>query len=363
MQRPVCKRRAEKGERFLLSYSLGDLADAIGARLIGDPGIVIDEIAPLAEAGRRAVTFLSNRRYRSSLSTTSAGAVILAPEFEDECPVPALVIEDPYLGYALAASLLSSPIESLPGVAPSAIIDPGAEVAADASIGAHCVIEAGATVGAGTAIAAGTCIGRNSSVGPHGRIAHGVVICHEVSIGARAVVHPGVVIGADGFGIANDNGVWIKIPQLGGVRIGDDVEVGANTTIDRGALGDTVIEDGVKLDNLIQIGHNVHVGAHTAIAACVAVGGSARIGRRCTIMGAASIAGHLEIADDVQLTATSAVPNSIRSAGIYSSGMPVQENRAWRRNIARLRQLDDMARRLRAIERRLEESGQGDGAA
>ena len=320
---------------------------------------------PWRKRGGRAVTFLSNRRYRSCLSSTQAGAVILAPEFLDECPVAALVIQDPYLGYAHAASLLSSPVESSPGVAPSAVIDPDADVAADASIGAHCVIEAGATVGTGTVVSAGSCIGRHSSVGPHGRIAQGVVICHGVSIGARAVIHPGVVIGADGFGIAKDNGVWIKIPQLGGVRIGDDVEVGANTTIDRGALGDTVIEDGVKLDNLIQIGHNVHVGAHTAIAACVAIGGSARIGRRCTIMGAASIAGHLEIADDVQLTATSAVPNSIRSAGIYSSGMPVQENRAWRRNIARLRQLDDMARRLRAMERRLEESGRGkgDGAA
>ena len=167
-------------------------------------------------------------------------------------------------------------------------------------------------------------------------------------VGAR------VAVGADGFGIANDNGTWVKIPQFGGVRVGDDVEIGANTTVDRGALEDTVIEDGVKLDNLIQIGHNVQIGAHTAIAACVAIGGSARIGRRCTIAGAASIAGHLEIADDVHLTATSAVPNTISEPGVYSSGMPVQENRAWRRNIARLRQLDDMARRLRAIERKFD---------
>ena len=178
-------------------------------------------------------------------------------------------------------------------------------------------------------------------------------MCQGVHIGARAIIHPGVVVGADGFGIANDDGVWVKIPQFGGVRIGDDVEIGANTTIDRGALEDTVIENGVKLDNLIQIGHNVHIGAHTAIAACVAVGGSARIGRRCAIQGAVSIAGHLEIADDVHLTATSAVPNTIREAGVYSSGMPIQENRVWRRNIARLRQLDDMARRLRAVERKL----------
>ena len=342
--------------RRVSSYRLGDLADRIGARLSGDPDIVIDGIAPLAEAGPRAVTFLSNRRYRSNLGRTRAGAVILAPEFEGECPVPALVLDDPYLGYARTATLLSPPVESTPGIAASAVVDPGASVATDASIGPHCVVEAGASVGEGTTVAAGSFLGRDSSVGPHGRIENRVVICPGVSIGARAIIHAGVVIGADGFGIANDDGVWLKIPQLGGVRIGDDVEIGANTTIDRGALGDTVIEDGVKLDNLIQIGHNVHVGAHTAIAACVAIGGSARIGRRCTIMGAVSIAGHLEIADDVQLTATSAVPNSIRSSGIYSSGMPIQENRAWRRNVARLRQLDDMARRLRSLERRIDES-------
>ena len=179
--------------------------------------------------------------------------------------------------------------------------------------------------------------------------------CQGVQIGARVIIHPGAVVGADGFGIANDDGVWVKIPQFGGVRVGDDVEIGANTTIDRGALDDTVIEDGVRLDNLIQIGHNVQIGAHTAIAACTAIGGSARIGSRCTISGAVSIAGHLEIADDVSLTATSAVPNSIREAGVYSSGMPIQKNRAWRRNVARLRQLDEMARRLRSVERRLDE--------
>ena len=338
----------------VLSYRLGELAERIGAGLLGDPDIIVDRVATLDAAGPSAVTFLSNRRYRPYLESTQAGAVILAPEFAHACPVPALVLDNPYLGYARAATLLSPPVEVTPCIASSAVIDSSATVAPNASVGAHCVIEAGASVGAGTCLGAGSFLGRGSSIGPHGRIAARVVVCDGVHIGARAIIHPGVVVGADGFGIANDDGVWVKIPQLGGVRIGADVEIGANTTIDRGALEDTVIENGVKLDNLIQIGHNVHIGAHTAIAACAAVGGSARIGSRCTIEGAVSIAGHLEIADDVHLTATSAVPNTIREAGVYSSGMPIQENRAWRRNIARLRQLDDLARRLRAMERRID---------
>ena len=338
-----------------MSYRLGEIAEHIGAGLLGDPDVIVDRVAALDVAGPNAVTFLSNRRYRPYLERTRAGAVILAPEFADACPVPALVLGDPYLGYARAATLLSPPVVATPCIAASAVIDPGASIAPDASVGHHCVVEAGASVGAGTSLGAGSYLGRDSSIGPRGRIAARVVVCQGVHIGARAIIHPGVVVGADGFGIANDDGVWVKIPQFGGVRIGDDVEIGANTTIDRGALGDTVIENGVKLDNLIQIGHNVHVGAHTAIAACVAVGGSAHIGRRCRIHGAVSIAGHLEIADDVHLTATSAVPNTIREAGVYSSGMPIQENRVWRRNITRLRHLDDLARRLRAVERKLDD--------
>ena len=341
----------------MLSYRLGELAERIGAELIGDPDIVIDRVAVLDVAGPSAVTFLSNRRYRPYLGNTQAGAVILGPEHADACPVPALVLDNPYVGYARAATLLAPVVEAAPCIASSAVIDSNATVAPDATVGPHCVIEAGASVGAGTCLGAGSFLGRGCSIGPHGRVGARVVICQGVHIGARAIIHPGVVLGADGFGIANDDGVWMKIPQFGGVRVGNDVEIGANTTIDRGALEDTVIGDGVKLDNLIQVGHNVHIGAHTAIAACTAIGGSARIGSRCTVAGAVSIAGHLEIADDVHLTATSAVPNTIRVAGVYSSGMPIQENRLWRRNVARLRQLDDFARRLRAIERRLD--GQG----
>ena len=222
------------------------------------------------------------------------------------------------------------------------MIGPEVRIADAAVVGPGCVLEGEVEVGDATVLVAN------------------VTLCYRVRIGRRALVHPGAVIGADGFGIANDDGVWIKVPQLGGVVIGDDVEIGANTTVDRGALDDTCIEDGVKLDNLVQIGHNVHIGSHTAVAACVAIGGSARIGRRCTIAGAVSIAGHLRVADDVHLTATSAVPNSIRAPGVYSSGMPVQRNREWRRNVARLRQLDSMARRIRQLENRLGPDRHGD---
>ena len=242
------------------------------------------------------------------------------------------------------------------GIHASATVAKDARVHPEAHIGAQCSIARGADIGPRAYVGPGCVVEENASIGEDTRLVANVTLCKYVRIGKRAILHPGVVIGADGFGIANDNGVWVKVPQIGSVVIGDDVEIGANTTIDRGALENTVIEDGVKLDNLIQVGHNVHIGAHTAVAACVAIGGSARIGKRCAIGGAASIGGHLEIADDVHLTATSAVPNSIKEAGVFSSGVPIiQENKAWKKNVARIRHLDEIARRLRAVEKRLKE--------
>ena len=243
---------------------------------------------------------------------------------------------------------------------PSANVAIGAVVDNSASIGAGAVIEDGARIGARTAIGPGCVVGHDAIVGNDCRLAANVTLCHGVRLGERVLIHPGVVIGADGFGIANDGGVWEKVPQLGAVEICDDVEIGANTTIDRGALRDTFIGCGVKIDNLVQIGHNVQIGEHTAIAACVAIGGSAKVGRRCTIGGAASLAGHLEIVDDVHLTATSAVPNSITVPGVYSSGMPVQENRAWRRNVIRMRHLDEMARQLKSLRAEVERLSSSD---
>jgi UDP-3-O-[3-hydroxymyristoyl] glucosamine N-acyltransferase len=338
-----------------LSYSLRDIAEELGAQVHGDEDCRIDHVATIADAGPGGISFLANRRYRPQLLTTRASAVILDQEFLSACPVTALVVSNPYLGYARVAALLAPEQPRRAGIHPSAYVSDRASVDTSAWIGAQAVVEDDASVGMRSRIGPGCVIERGASVGDECTLTANVTICHDVRIGHRVLLHPGVVIGADGFGIANDGGVWVKVPQLGTVVVADDVEIGANTTIDRGALADTILEEGVKLDNLIQIGHNVRIGAHTAIAAGVAIGGSATIGKRCTIGGAASIAGHLELADDVHLTATSAVPNTISEPGIYSSGMPVQENRAWRRNVVRMRQLDEMAKRLKDLEKKLDQ--------
>jgi UDP-3-O-[3-hydroxymyristoyl] glucosamine N-acyltransferase len=338
-----------------LGYSLRDIAEELGAQLHGDENCRIDCVATLADAGPGGISFLANRRYRSQLLSTRASAVILEAEFLSVCPVAALVVSNPYLGYARAAALLAPEQPVAAGVHASACVSDRATVDASACIGPQAVVEDQARVGARSHIGPGCVIGRGATIGDDCTLKANVTICHDVRIGDRALLHPGVVVGADGFGIANDGGVWVKVPQLGVVVIGDDVEIGANTTIDRGALADTIIEEGVKLDNLIQIGHNVRIGAHTAIAAGAAIAGSATIGKRCTMGGATSIAGHLKIADDVHLTATSAVAKSISEPGLYSSGMPIQDNRTWRRNVVRMRQLDEMAKRLKDLEKRLDE--------
>lgn len=344
-----------------MEMTLGVLGEALGAELRGDGDIRIERVATLGAAGSGAVSFLANRRYRPQLRNTRASAVILSEEFAAECPVPVLVMDNPYLGYARAAALLNPRPPDPCGIHERAVVASDARVHGQAWVDAGAVVQSGVRIAARAFIGPGCVIGEGVTVGEDTRLVANVTLCRGAVLGCRVIVHPGVVIGADGFGIANHEGVWEKVPQLGSVRIGDDVEIGANTTIDRGALEDTVVEEGVKLDNLIQVGHNVRIGAHTAVAACVAIGGSARIGRRCTIGGAASLAGHLEIADDVHLTATSAVPNSITQPGVYSSGMPVQENRVWRRNVIRMRQLDDMARTVKRLEARLKDLSGDDG--
>ena len=335
-----------------MSYTLGELAERLGAELHGDAGCRIERVATLHNAVPGSISFLSNRRYQGFLASTGASAVILSAEFLSDCAVHALVTENPYLAYARAADLLNPPPAFEAGVHDTAWVSAKAQVHPQAWIGPQASVGPGTTIGARVYLGPGCVVEAGVQIGDDSRLVANVTLCRGVRLGRRVLLHPGVVIGGDGFGIANDDGVWVKVPQLGGAEIGDDVEIGANTTIDRGALENTVIENGVKLDNLIQIGHNVHIGEHTAIAACVAVGGSARIGKRCTIGGAASIAGHLEIADDVHLTATSAVPNSIKQPGVYSSGMPIQENRTWRKNVIRMRHLDDLARRINRIESR-----------
>ncbi len=334
-------------------YTLGILAQRLGARLVGDAELRVRRVATLARAGPGALSFYSNTRYSEQLQSTRASAVILKEESLAACPAAALVMDNPYLGYAYAAGLLNPAEEFSGGIHPRAIISPSARIDPTAWVGAGTVVEdevqvaGGAFIGPNCVLAAQVCIGAGT------RLTASVSVCRQAVIGCHCIVHPGVVIGADGFGIANDNGIWVKVPQLGTVRIGNDVEIGANSTIDRGALEDTVISDGVKLDNLIQIAHAVSIGEHTAIASCTGIAGSTRIGARCTIGGAVSIAGHLEICDDVHLTATSSVPRSITKPGVYSSGMPIQETPKWRRNVVRMAQLDDMALRLARLERQM----------
>ncbi len=339
--------------------TLGEIAAVAGARLQAcDAATIISGVVPLHRAEPGQISFLTDPRYRSFLATTRATAVILSPEDARDCPVPALVAANPQVAYARAAMLFEPATESRRGVHPTAWVSPTATIAADAWIGPHCSVEAGAMIESGVTVGPGCVIGEQAIIGEGSRLVARVTICHRVRLGCRVVAHPGAVIGSDGFGLALDcDGRWLKVPQLGSVVIGDDVEIGANTTIDRGALEDTVIEEGVKLDNQIQVAHNVRIGAHSAFAGCVGIAGSARIGRHCMVGGGVGIAGHLEIADRVQITGMSLVAQSITQPGIYSSGLTVEPNRLWNKISARLRRLDELFRRLAALEKKIDHAG------
>lgn len=334
-----------------MTLPLGELAARIGAKLNGDKDCLIERVADLRSAESGSVSFLTNRRFRRFLTTTRASAVILTAEDVDDCPVSSLVVGDPYLSYARAAALLHPEPTIEGGVDPSASVSEKACLHDEVWVGPKAVIEAGAKIGAHCRIGPGCTVREGVVMGEDVHLVANVTVCHEVRIGDRVEIHPGAVIGSDGFGHARDGSKWIKVPQLGTVIIGNDVSIGANTTIDRGALGDTVIELGVKLDNLIQIAHNVHIGEDSAIAGCVGIAGSATIGKRCTLAGQVGVVGHVEIADDVHVTARAVVWSSIREPGVYSSGLPLEENRTWRRNYPRYRQLDKLARRLKELEK------------
>lgn len=327
--------------------TVAELAGRFSLGLRGDGTARIHGVGTLAHAGPGQLAFLANPRYRSQLDDTTAAAVVMRAADAEGYAGTALVAEDPYTAFARIAAVFERVPTREPGVHPTAdihpdaVVDPGAHVGAFSSIGAGSRVEAGAFIGPGCVV------GEDCVVGAGSELLARVTLVIRVRLGQRVRIHPGAVIGADGFGLAMDAGRWIKVPQLGGVVIGDDCEIGANTCIDRGAIEDTVLEQDVRLDNLIQVGHNVHIGAHTAMAGCVAVAGSARIGRYCMIAGGAGIAGHLEICDRVVVTAMSLVSSSIREPGEYSSGTGLMDNRSWRRNAARFRQLDRMARQLR----------------
>ena len=334
-----------------MAITLGELAVRYGLELSGDPGLTVQNVASLSSATPGALTFCSNAKYRRQLASTRATAVVLARDMLPDCQVAALISPHPYASYARIAEGMYPKPAVMAGIAPGASIAAGARVSASAWIGPNAVIGAGAVIGERCFVGPNCVIEEGVRLGDDCRLQAGVTICHRVTVGVRCVFKPGAVVGSDGFGFASAPDGFVKVPHLGAVRLGNDVEVGANTTIDRGTIEDTVIEEGVKLDNLVQVGHNCRIGAHTMIAGCVGISGSTIIGRRCMIGGAVGIVGHLEIGDDVVVTGYSLVTHSLPGPGTYSSGMPAIQSIDWRRTVARLRRLDSLERRLARLER------------
>jgi UDP-3-O-[3-hydroxymyristoyl] glucosamine N-acyltransferase len=332
------------------SHSLGSIAERFGGELIGDKNITISQVAPLDLAQPCHLSFFSQLKYRSQLEKTKAGAVILGRESRNLTSLPRIVCDDPYAYFAKVSAYLNPVKTPPPGIHPSAVIAASARVPATATIGAHVCIGENVVLGERTVIGPGCCLGDDVKIGESSFLHPRVVIYQDCVIGDRVFLHSGVVIGADGFGIAMDEGRWLKIPQIGRVIIGNDVEIGANTTVDRGAMGDTVIEDGVKMDNLIQIGHNVHIGAHTAIAGCVGIAGSTKIGRYCRIGGAAMISGHLQIADNVTISGATGIGKTITKAGIYTAAYPFEPHHEWLKNVVHLRHLHELAKKIHVLE-------------
>jgi UDP-3-O-[3-hydroxymyristoyl] glucosamine N-acyltransferase len=341
-------------ERPSRGYTLADLAARTGASLEGDGAAIVTRVGTLDGADADAITFLANPKYRSQLASTRAGAVIVSPADASATALPKLVSRNPYATYAKVAALLHPDAAPAAGVHASAIVDAQARVAADASVGPQAVIGAGANVGAGASIGAGCVIGAQAIVGEHAILHANVVVYPRCVIGPRTTVHAGAVIGADGFGMAEEGGRWLRIPQVGRVVIGADCEIGANTTIDRGAIDDTVIEDDVKLDNQIQVGHNCTIGRHTAIAGCVGIAGSTRIGRDCRIGGAAMISGHLSIPDGSVVSGGTLISHTPGGAGVFTGVFPSLPHAEWGRIAVQLRRLDELAQRVRALERAAE---------
>ncbi|MTW19970.1 UDP-3-O-(3-hydroxymyristoyl)glucosamine N-acyltransferase [Allochromatium palmeri] len=333
-----------------MQIRLGELAARLGASVRGDADVVLTHIAQLDSAGAGSLSFLGDPAYRAHLATTGASAVILRASEAAVVQMPVLLSDNPYLTFAQAARLLHPDPEVVGGRHASAVIDPSAQVDPTAWIGPLTVLEAGVVVGPRVFVGPGCILGEGVEIGADSRLVARVTLCAGTRVGQRALIHPGAVIGREGFGFAKDGERWVRIPQIGCAVLGDDVEIGANTSVDRGAIGDTVIGNGVKLDNHIQIGHNVIVGDNTAMAANTGISGSTRIGRNCTIAGAVGMAGHLDIGDNVHFTGMAMVTRSFKEPGVYSSGIPAMPSADWRRNAARFRHLDELTRRVKQLE-------------
>jgi UDP-3-O-[3-hydroxymyristoyl] glucosamine N-acyltransferase len=335
------------------SLSLASIVERLGGELIGGKNVVINQVAPLDLAGPSDISFLAHRKYIGQLEKTRAGAVIVGRDARNLTPLPRIVCDDPYVYFAKISTLLNPAKLPAAGIHPSAVIAKSAKVPASATVGAYACIGENAVLGEEAVVSEGCAIGEGVSIGTASFLHPRVVIYHDCVIGHKVILHAGVVIGADGFGMAMEDGRWLKIPQIGRVIIGNDVEIGANTTIDRGAMGDTVLEEGVRLDNLIQVGHNVKIGAHTAIAACVGIAGSTKIGRYCRIGGAAMIGGHLQIADHVTISGATAIAKPITKPGVYTSVYPFEAHSDWLKNAAHLRHLNKLAQKVRELEAKL----------
>lgn len=339
-----------------MAFTLAQIAARLGGEVLGDSGVEIHQIATLERADATQISFLTNSKYGAKLAQTRAGAVILGEADAQATELPRIIAKNPYAYFARVSALLNPAVKADSGIHPAAVIGKGAQIDPSACIGATAVIGAGAVIGAHCVIGEGCFVGDNTVIGSGVRLYPRVVIYHGCVIGDNLIAHSGAVIGSDGFGFANEDGRWIKIPQIGRVVIGRDVEIGANTTIDRGALDDTVIEDGVKLDNQIQIAHNVRIGAHTVIAGCVGIAGSTTIGKHCQIGGSAGILGHLQIADNVAISSFTLIGKSIREAGSYAAIYPFGKTEDWRKNAVHLRHLDEMAKRIKTLEKTAERS-------
>jgi UDP-3-O-[3-hydroxymyristoyl] glucosamine N-acyltransferase len=340
-----------------VQYSLQEIVSQLGGELVGDGDVLIKRVASLSSAELGQISFFVDLKYRALLANTQASAVIVSHKNRNATNLPRIVIENPYAYFAKVSALLNPQVFVEKGIAAGATVDSRARIPASCAIGANCFVGRGVVLGENVTLASGCVVGDGVSIGDNTSLQANVVIYADCIVGKNCTLLAGAVIGADGFGYAEENGGWIKIPQVGRVVIGDDVDVGVNTTIDRGALDDTIIEDGVKLDNLIQIGHNCRIGAHTIIAGCVGIAGSARIGRHCRIGGAAMILGHLEIADNVVISPGSMITRSLSKADTYTALMPFQLHQEWLKTAANIRRLGALSERIKWLEKKLAATG------
>lgn len=331
---------------------LGDLAEQFGCELVGDPDLVIERVASLEDADSASLSFLSGSNFRKQLPSTKAAAVILRAGDASDCPAASLISDDPYASYARMAAVIHPEPVREPGLHATAVVADGATVAPSAHIAANTVIEAGAVIGDNVYVGPGAVVGPGCTIGNNSRLLANVTLVRNVATGERCIFHPGAVIGSDGFGNAMTPEGWVKVPQLGGVRIGDDVEIGANSTVDCGAIGDTIIGNGVRLDNQVQIAHNVRIGDHTAMAACCGIAGSAIIGKRCMFAGMSGTVGHVEVCDDVVVSGKAVVTKDISEPGVYAGKFPAEPVGAWNRRVASFRRLGKLAERISRLEKK-----------